>query len=241
LPLGWSVDKTRSTSYLYKGYEAGYKPSEISGVDRLYYDRGKPFEKMVPIQTHFRNERTILKPKYYVIPQGWHRVIERLEANRIEMRRLLRDTTIRCEVYRILEYKSPQKPYEGHHTNTEVKLEAIQQSMECRRGDWLIPTGQIGDRFLMEVLEPQAEDSYFTWNFFDPILGQKEGYSSYSFEDIASDYLKSDTALQRKLSDKKASDPAFAQSGRAQLDFIYRNSPWAEPGFMRYPVYRIID
>ena len=49
---------------------------------------------------------------------------------------------------------------------------------------------QVANRFLIETLEPQAEDSYFAWNFFDGILGQKEGYSAYAFEDIAADYLK---------------------------------------------------
>jgi hypothetical protein len=240
LPLNWLVDKTRSDTFLFKGYQAGYKPSEVSGMDRLYYDRTKPFEKPVPIQTHFRADRAITKPKFYVIPQGWHRVVDRLDANRVQMSKLLRDTVMDCEVYRIVDYKSSAKPYEGHHLNTEVKLETMRQSISFRKGDWLIPTGQIADRFLMEVLEPQAEDSYFTWNFFDPILGQKEGYSAYAFEDIAANYLKSDTILQRKLAEKKAQDPAFAQSGRAQLDFIYRNSPWAEPGFMRYPVFRVV-
>jgi len=191
------------------------------------------------VQDRYIPERSIQKPAYYVIPQGWHRVIERLEANQVAFKKLANDTAIECEVYRILDYKSGSKPYEGHHPNTEVKVETVRQLISFRRGDWLIPTGQMGDRFIMEVLEPQAEDSYFTWNFFDPILGQKEGYSSYSFEDIASNFLNSDTVLQRKLTEKKNTDPAFAQSGRAQLDFIYRNSPWAEPGFMRYPVYRI--
>jgi len=36
--------------------------------------------------------------------------------------------------------------------------------------------------------EPQGEDSYFAWNFFDPILGQKEGCSDYAFEDIAAEF-----------------------------------------------------
>jgi len=239
LSVGWTVDKSRADSFLFKGYEAGYKPSEVSGLDRLYYDRDKPFEKMIPVQTRYLAERSITKPAYYVLSQGWHRVVERLEANRISMKRLSQDTVIICEVYKIIDYKSSARPYEGHHANTEVKVEMTRQPVALRKGDWLIPTGQIGDRFLMEVLEPQAEDSYFTWNFFDPILGQKEGYSAYTFEDMAADYLRSDTVLQRKLAEKKAQDPAFAQSGRAQLDFIYRNSPWAEPGFMRYPVYRI--
>jgi hypothetical protein len=241
LALNWSVDKTSVDSFLFKGYQAGYKPSEISGMERLYYDRSKPFEKKVPIQTRYSSTQVVSKPAYYVLPQGWHKVVERLQANRVTMKKIKRDTSIQCEVYRITDYKSSPRAYEWHHINTEVKVEKLTQQIDFRKGDWLIPTGQISDRFLMEVLEPQAEDSYFTWNFFDPILGQKEGYSAYAFEDIAAEYLKTDTALQRKLNERKASDPAFAQSGRAQLDFIYRNSPWAEPAFMRYPVYRIKD
>ncbi|MEY5034500.1 MAG: hypothetical protein RL447_878 [Bacteroidota bacterium] len=239
LEMSWSVDKSRSDSFLYKGYQAGYKPSEVSGIDRLYYDRNKPFEKTVPVQTYYKPGKAISKPRYYILPQGWHRVVERLEANRIQMSRLATDTSIECEAYRIVDYKSSPRPYEGHHLNTEVKVETLAQRISFRKGDWLIPMGQIGDRFIMEVLEPQAEDSYFSWNFFDPILVQKEGYSAYSFEDKAADYLRTDTVLQRRLNERKSADPEFAKSGRAQLDFIYRNSPWAEPGFMRYPVYRI--
>ena len=58
---------------------------------------------------------------------------------------------------------------------------------------------QIANRFLIETLEPQGEDSYFAWNFFDPILGQKEGYSDYAFEDIAADYLKNHPDVKTKL------------------------------------------
>ena len=61
----------------------------------------------------------------------------------------------------------------------------------------MIVMNQVANRFLIETLEPQAEDSYFTWNFFDAILGQKEGYSAYSFEDIAADYLKKNPELKR--------------------------------------------
>ena len=239
LEMSWSVDKSRFDSFLFKGYQAGYKPSEVSGIDRLYYDRNKPFEKTVPVQTYYKPGKIISKPRFYILPQGWHRVVERLEANRIQMSRLTTDTSIECEAYRIVDYKSSPRPYEGHHLNTEVKVETLVQRISFRKGDWLIPMGQIGDRFIMEVLEPQMEDSYFTWNFFDPILVQKEGYSAYSFEDKAADYLRTDTILQRRLNERKSADPEFAKSGRAQLDFIYRNSPWAEPGFMRYPVYRI--
>ena len=109
-----------------------------------------------------------------------------------------------------------------------------------KKGDWYIPMNQVANRFLIEVLEPTADDSYFAWNFFDGILAQKEGYSAYAFEDIAADYLKNNADLRTRLEQRRTTDTAFANNGRAQLNFVYQNSPWAEPVYLRYPVYRVI-
>ena len=112
--------------------------------------------------------------------------------------------------------------------------------MSFRKGDWYIPLNQNANRFLVETLEPQGEDSYFSWNFFDPILGQKEGYSDYAFEDIAAEYLKSNADVKAKLDQKRSSDSAFAKNGRAQLDFVFQNSIYFEPAYLQYPVYRVM-
>ena len=92
---------------------------------------------------------------------------------------------------------------------------------------------------MVETLEPNADDSYFSWNFFDAILQQKEGYSNYRWEDVAATYLASQPALQQQLEEKKKADPKFAASANAQLDFVYKNSPYYEPAHLRYPIYRL--
>lgn len=240
-PISWRLDKSQYTNYVFKGYESGTKPSDISGQPRLYYDRNKPFTATVPVYGYYMPERTITTPKAYVIPQGWWKVIDRLQANGIRMHRLTRDSTLEAEVYRIEDYTTATRPYEGHHANSNVKLNWQKQTLLFSKGDWYIPLDQPGNRFLMETLEPQAEDSYFTWNFFDPILGQKEGYSAYVFEDKAAQYLQENPALKAQLEQRKVSDSTFAKSGRAQLDFIYKNSPWYEPDHNRYPVFRVMQ
>jgi hypothetical protein len=149
------------------------------------------------------------------------------------------DTSLEVEVYRIEDYKSGTRPYEGHHMNTEVKTSKSVQKMNFRKGDWYVPMNQAGNHFLMEVLEPTADDSYFAWNFFDAILGQKEGYSSYVFEETAEEYLKQNPAVKEKLEQRKASDTAFAKNGSAQLNFVFQNSSYYEPVHMRYPLYRV--
>jgi len=238
-PLGWKMDRSQSVSITYKGFEAKTKPSEVSGQSRLYYDRSKPFEAKVPFYNVYTDTFSVEKPKAYIIPQGWWKVVERLQANNVQMRRLTKDTSVEVQCYKIESYQTSPRPYEGHHLNSAVKISVHIKTMTFRKGDWYIPMNQIANRFLIETLEPQGEDSYFAWNFFDPVLGQKEGYSHYSFEDIAAAYLKNNPDVKTKLDQRRASDTAFAKNGRAQLDFVYQNSPYYEPAHLQYPVYRV--
>lgn len=238
-PISWSLDRTKYKEVQYKGFESGRKPSEISGLPRLYYDRNKPYEKTIKIFNYFPAKTFIRKPAAYIIPQGWWKVIDLLQLNKVKMWQLKKDTVIYAEVYKIEDYKTAPRQYEMHHLNSEVKISTSMQSIRFSKGDWYIPMNQVANRFLIETLEPQAEDSYFAWNYFDPILGQKEGYSAYSFEDIAADFLKNNPDVKMKLDQRRATDTVFSKDGRAQLNFVYQNSPWFEPAYMRYPVYRV--
>jgi len=233
------LDRSQFDKRIYKGYAAAYKPSDVSGQRRLYYDHSKPYEKEVPFYNFYKPSTLIQKPKAYIIPQGWWTVIDLLKANKVEMTQLKKDTTIEVEVYRIDDYKTATRQFEMHHVNSDVKTSTTIKQIKFRKGDYYIPMNQVANRFLIETLEPTAIDSYFSWNFFDAILGQKEGYSGYAFEDIASDYLKKNPDVKAKLDQRVASDTAFVKNGRAQLNFVYENSPWVEPDYLKYPVYRV--
>lgn len=238
--LSWSLDKNKFTERLFKGYESGNKPSELSGLPRLYYDKNKPFEKQIQFYNTYTPKTVVKKPLAYIIPQSWWKVIELLKNNKIQMRPLRNDTTIDVEIYQIEDYKSASRPYESHHINSDVKLKTSTQSISFRKGDYIINMNQEANRFLMEVLEPQGEDSYFAWNYFDGVLSQKEGYSPYVFEDKAAAYLLQHPEIKVKLEERKATDSIFAKSAAAQLKFVYEQSPYREPGYLRYPVYRIV-
>jgi hypothetical protein len=239
-PLGWTLDRSKSDEVRFKGFEATRKPSDISGQPRLFYDRTKPYEKAIKYFNDFNTKAEATKPDAYVIPQGWWKVIDLLKINKINMYRLGKDSSIEVESYRIEDYKTSARPYEMHHLNSDVKVSTKKTTISFRKGDYIVPMNQVGNRFLMEVLEPQADDSYFAWNFFDGILGQKEGYSAYAFEDIAFEYLQKNPELKKKLEERRSTDSAFARNGPAQLDFVFKHSPFYEPAHMQYPVYRIV-
>jgi hypothetical protein len=238
--IAWKWDSTQHTNITYKGFEAGYKKSVVSGLNRLYYNRTKPFDKQVPFYDTYTDSIRIARPKAYVIPQGWWKVIERLQANGVIMQRLAHDSTIDVESYRIESYKSYPKPFEGHHVNYGTQVSKSLKQVAFRKGDYLIYLNQPANRFLMETLEPQGEDSYFAWNFFDAILQQKEGFSDYVFEETAATFLNTHADVKQLLEARKASDTALAKSAEAQLDFVFKHSPYYEPAHLQYPVYRLV-
>jgi hypothetical protein len=238
-PLDWKLDENSFDWILFKGFAAKYKKSEVSDSMRLWYDRKEPFEKKIKFFNKYDPSITVEKPFAYVIPQGWEQVIARLKWNGVEMKRLTKDTSLNLEVSYIDDFKSSPNVYEGHHINSQVKLRTEKQTLQFFKGDYVIFPDQACNRYIIEMLEPQAPDSYFAWNFFDPILMEKEYFSNYVFEDLAADLLKKDPALKKLLDEKKSADPAFAKDPEAQLYFIYTHSPYFEKSFRRYPVIRI--
>lgn len=237
--LEWKVDTTRHDDIIFKGYEALYKPSKVSGYSRLYYDHSKPFTRTVPFYDHYIPSKTVKAPAAYVVPAGWDEVITRLKQNGVEMQQLSYDTTISVTAYHIDNYETVPKPYEKHYLHKNIQVTAARTNVTCQKGDYLIQLNQPAKRYIIEALEPGAPDGFFAWNFFDAILQQKEYFSSYVFEDMAAGLLKKDPALKQLFDEKKKQDTAFAKNGDAQLDFIYRHSPYMEPGYMRYPIFRI--
>lgn len=238
-PQTYRVDTTRFDQIKFMGYASAQKTSEVTGMNRMYYDRSKPYTKEVRYYNYFTGEQLVSKPKAYIIPQGWHEVIDRLAINNVTMQRLKKDTLIEVEVSRITDYKTANRPFEKHYRQSGIRVLQQKEKIRFLKGDYVIYTGQAADRFLIETLEIGTDDSYFSWNFFDAILQQKEGYSNYRWEDVAATYLQAHPELRAELDAKKKVDEKFAASTNAQLDFVYKKSPYYEPAHMRYPVFRL--
>ena len=238
-PMQWEIDTTQSSILQFKGYEGEMIPSEITGAMRLKYDRNKPFTKAVTYQDYFKPTSEVEIPKAYVIPQGWWNVIKLLEQNKVQMTRFKSDTTFTVQSYKIEDYKTRTSAYEGHYPHYDVTVTTLEEERTFREGDFLVKTNQEAIRYLLETLEPQAVDSFFSWNFFDTILQQKEGFSPYVWEDKAKALLDNDPQLQTDFNQKKTNDKAFANNWYAQLDWLHKQSENYEDAHLQYPVYRV--
>ncbi|WP_430406957.1 M14 family zinc carboxypeptidase [Fluviicola sp.] len=229
----------KKDSILFKGYEFDYKPSEVSGKDRLFYDRSKPFSKYIPYFQTYRYQDSVQIPKGYIVSKEATAVIERLKANGVDFIEM-DSSSKQVHTIRILDFESGSKPYEGHYLHRKVKSMEQEELVRIPKGSVWVPCAQDRLNFIVSVLEPRCEDSYFAWNLMDSYIQEKEYFSAYVFEDEAANLLKENPSLRELLEKKKTADSEFAKSAEAQLFFVYQNSQrFEKKTFNRLPIYKV--
>jgi len=237
--LDWKTDTTKFEMIRFKGYEGEMGISPVTGLERFGYNLNKPYDTVIPYFDRFLPVKTVKAPAFYILPQAWEGVVENMELNRVKMFRLTKDTSIMVERYHITNYKTQEYQYNWHRYHTEVTVTPKMEVVNFYEGDYVIPVNQEANRYIVEMLEPEAQDSFFRWNFFDPCLESREYYSSYGFEANAKKYLDEHPNFKKKYEEAIKTDPELAKSHRARLGYIYNNTEWADKSVGRYPVVRV--
>ena len=237
--LRWTLDKSIADSLDFNAYEVEYPISPFLHKPYLFYNKNKVSSLRIPYYNYFVSQQTTTKPKFYIIHQAYYQVIDRLKKNNIPMTQLHSDSFINAQYYKIIDFQSPKKAYENHFLHSKVTVEKITHSKKYFKGDYIIPMGYESDRFVIEVLEPQAKDSYFAWNFFDAITDRKEYFSDYIFTHQIGKIFEEQPQLFSEFQEKMKTDSSFKENVNAQLYFIYTNSKFSEPNFSIYPVARV--
>jgi hypothetical protein len=241
--LDWTLDMTKSEKILFKGYEYEQTTTPISKRSTGFYNHNKPWADTIPYYDYFNPSLKVIAPYAYVIPQAWDEVITRIKNNGVEMFRFAHDTTIDVESYYISKNEPSTRATQGHFMNTKTELKTTVQKMHYFAGDYVITVNQQSNKYIVNMLEPNAPSSFFTWNFFDPILEGGEFFSIWGFESHAKEMLDKDPALLAEYDKKMASEPEFAKDPVAQLQYIYQKAPQSEvdKGNNLYPVGRIVN
>ncbi|WP_237275981.1 M14 family metallopeptidase [Tenacibaculum ovolyticum] len=237
-PITFKVDKEKPSLLNFKGYEGRYVNSKVTNGKRLFYDKSKPYNKEVSYYNNFNITKEITIPKAYILQQGWHRVIEKLKNNNIDFTSFKNDTTLTVDIQHINTFKTRKTAYEGHYLHYNTTVKKTKKIIHFKKGDIYIPTQQDGIRYIIETLEAEATDSFFNWNFFDTILQQKEGFSAYVFEDVAAQFLKDNPKIKEELKEKIKTDKSFEKDTHAQLNYIYKKTPYYEDSHTKLPIFK---
>ena len=241
LAYNYQLDEKQVDQIRFKGYEAIYPEHPITGLKQLGYDQTQPYEKYIPYFNHYQAKDSTTIPKYYIVSGQEIEIIERLKTNQVEFTRVNASTATQMKVssFIVKDFKAPSKPYEGHFKLQNLQVDKQLITLELKPGDILISCNQDKANFIHAVLQPLTEDSYLTWNFFDSYLQQKEYFSPYVFKEQIAEILNAQPKLKEAYEARKRLDVKFANDEWEQLYFIYQNSPYFEPSFMRLPVYEV--
>ncbi|MBU2018386.1 MAG: hypothetical protein KJ941_01960 [Bacteroidetes bacterium] len=224
----YELDTTRYDFIDFMGYTAKYKTSEVTGVNRMYYDRNSPWTKKVKFYNSHYAMDSVKAPNYFLIAATETEILKRLRQNQVEMSEFSASDQDVFIGQRVVKYSQGDRPYEGHfsHHSSKVNFEKVNLKEGVKY--FKVSTHQAKRNFILHVLLANCEDSYFTWNFMDSYLDQKEYFSPYVFEDIALKLLEENPSWRKELNELKETDPDFAQSQWQQLMFVYKKSPYFE-------------
>ena len=228
----YQLDEKQVDQIRFKGYEAIYPEHPVTGLKQLGYDQTQPYEKYIPYYNHYLAKDSTSVPKYYIVSGQETAIIERLKINQVEFTRVNASTATQMKVscFIVKDYKAPSKPYEGHFKLQNLQVGKQLITLELKPGDILISCSQDKANFIHAVLQPLTEDSY---------LQQKEYFSPYVFKEQIAEILNAQPKLKEVYEARKRLDLKFANDEWEQLYFIYQNSTYFEPSFMRLPVYEV--
>jgi hypothetical protein len=108
-PLNWELDTTQFDSIAFMGFEAEYKMSDVTGQNRLFYNRDRPFTKQIRYYNTYSAHDFVERPAYYIIPQAWDVLVPKLQANQVEIFRLNQPLTTDVEVYDVIHFETTQR------------------------------------------------------------------------------------------------------------------------------------
>ena len=241
--LKYEVDTTLFTTVEFKGYRMGSDKSPLTGEPREIYDYTKPFTvQNVPVYDNFKPSQTVTAPVYYLVPQAWSEVIDRMKMNGIGMKRLPKDTVLTVEVYYIDSLVWANERENGHCFHDKFTTRREIQTIPYYAGDYLVPVNQESNYYIVNQLEPEGPDSFFRWNFFDQCLEDREWFSPHPvLEDRIAKFLDETPACRKMLDDAITANPAMKKDRAAQMYFVYMQCGLYNKWFNRYPVTRVME
>lgn len=236
-PIGFELtDKT--VPYDLKAVKSEIEQSEVSGDARVIFGT-EAIDVTVPMYNTFRVKTAVTQPLYYIVPPQWKEVIEVLKMHGLRLLSLSEQTAIDVESYRLNEVKWPPGPFEGRFM-PQFKAERFNERRTFPAASVVVPLHQKLAKLAMNLLEPEAPDSLLTWGFFNAIFEQKEYGEAYVLEGLAREMMSADPKLRQEFAHKLVTDPDFAASSDARLQFFYRRSAYWDPYMNLYPVGRLM-
>jgi len=150
-----------------RGWEMEVIPRKESWPQIKKTDKKRVFT--LPYFADFNPTRAVQLPFAYLITYPSPEVREKLIQHGIVIEKLTEASILKVESFHIKEIKGAERLYQGHRLNS-VKGEYITEQKEFLAGTIFISTAQPLGSLAAYLLEPESDDGFLVWNFFDRYL-----------------------------------------------------------------------
>lgn len=222
------------------GYAFARSRSPISGELMTRYDETKPQVWTVPLRDKVSPEGFVQAPKAgYVVLAAWAPYVQPvLDAHGVMYSvRKAAEASASVETFRAESATFAKNSFEGRQ-RLSLTGDWKNERMNIPAGSLFVPVNQPLARVVINLFEPTAPDALVGWGVFNNAFESKEYMEAYVAEEEAEKMLARDPALKKAFEAKLASDPAFAKSPSARLDFFYRRHAAYDRNYNLYPVLR---
>lgn len=173
LPIRGQIAQTaEAVSILgYQGKD-GSPPGDPPGFEQLDALQAKDYS--VQLWNRGTALKQVTMPAGYIVPQQYAWAASRLVRHGIQVKRLRVDTLVEAEAYTFTQVeKSPE--YQRHAT-LRTELTSERKTVLVDSGSIVVETSQPLGKLAAYLLEPDADDSLVSWNFFDPDIAPGNTY-----------------------------------------------------------------
>lgn len=171
-------------------------------------------------------------PAGYAVPAAWTEVIARLRLHGLPVRLLKRPLTDDFATDRLEAVKFPTQPFEGRFLPTFTDVPATEKRT-LPVGTAVVPVSRLS----MQLLEPNAPDSFVRWGLFNNVFEQKEYFEDYAMAPIGDAMLANDPKLKAEFETWLAANPDARP--RQRLNWLFDRSPYRDARLNAYPVVRL--
>ena len=236
LPVGFKVSG-KSVKTPFKGVKYYKEKSEISGDEKIVYTNEKE-NLVLDLFNDVQIVKEVSVPNLYIIPSEWSLIVERMRLHGVKVDTLKEDKIFDVKRYRFSDIKFEEKPFEGRN-RVSFTINEYYEKRKIPAGSYIVSTDQRTIKVIVNLLEPEAEDSFIKWGFFNAIFEQKEYFEAYVMEKISQEMIKKDPQLKKEFDEKLSLDEKFKNDPNARLNFFYERSPYYDSQLNVYPVMKV--
>ncbi len=218
----------------FKGIKYEKFISKLSGQQEVRYTGEPELIKDLPIYWQKEALATVKVPTAYYLPKSYASVAAKLQQHGIKLERVYGKVSNLKQI-EFVNYKFDSEPFEGA-MRVAVEPKYVDIPDKKLTEYYKVSTAQPRGKLAVHLLQPEAEDSFLRWGYFNTSFQRTEYVENYALIPFINKLFEQEPQLKAEFEAKLKAEPEFSASAKARLNWLYQKTPYYDGGYLKYPV-----